>query len=341
MSRALTVFSRRDAQNDYNSSEIEDIMAEQGCSEPVARNLIKYAKFGVGPLAQRSGSTSDRDGARPRDRAPARAPPPDIARDLPPKPDPKAMAALMEQRMREQEEQEELDLEAKRRAGQAKKKKGFTSLGPVLTRKQEVDPFLAVEGFPQPGAEAPQPASPPPPLPAGAFESNDKKTDVERDAPRPPEDDNHHRRRERPREHLQDDETHRKADRRKRRRGRDGDGESDGSDRDFKDRGGGRDVRRVFTEKGSRHEKMRSISPASEPAPQDKPAPSRPGGIMTEAEVRAMMGKEKKFKRGSVQAQARIQKEQQEWEQRKASDPEFWKAPQFALCFDAERSKRR
>mmetsp|Transcript_44559 Transcript_44559/g.119194 ORF Transcript_44559/g.119194 Transcript_44559/m.119194 type:complete len:150 (-) Transcript_44559:329-778(-) len=65
-------------------------------------------------------------------------------------------------------------------------------------------------------------------------------------------------------------------------------------------------------------------------------------GLMSEAEVLARMGKDrKKGERGSLRAAARVQKELEEWEQVKAHDPEYNRAPKFALCFSAETGRKK
>merc|ERR1711920_268999 len=93
-----------------------------------------------------------------------------------------------------------------------------------------------------------------------------------------------------------------------------------------------------------RHPRPRSPSSASEPSkPPREVRPAASSSLMTEAQVKAMMGKEKgkKLERGSARAKARIQKEMQEWESTKNNNPEFWKAPKFSLCYSAETTKNR
>merc|ERR1712228_313611 len=82
---------------------------------------------------------------------------------------------------------------------------------------------------------------------------------------------------------------------------------------------------------------MRSPSPGVDRGAKNASSSS----LMTEEEVRAMVNKGKKSERGSARAQARIQKEREQWESAKASNPEFWKAPKFCLCYSAETGKKR
>jgi len=350
MSRALTVYSRREASTKHEPGELERVMEAQGCSEPVAKNLIKYAKLGIGPLCDPTKSRYD-------DRE---APSSGSSREqFPPRLDRKAAALLAEQKLRERQEAEE---EAEERQRQPKRRIGMAQLGAVMRREEEVDPFRA-------------------PAPRSAMrkeeeEKSDDETDqmqnlfnarpqnkgplakkmmqiggISLQKPRrqeevapiehasgskaPPdaeeeyeEDENQWGEEGRSRQFVEPESNKKKTQNQLQDERRGGPGKR-------KKQTGKKNERDASSE-----EEERSASP--EPAAGTK-SENKGGSLMTEAQIMALMGKNKKkdgYSRGSVRAKTRIQKESQEWESRKASNPEFWKAPQFALCYSAETGKR-
>eukprot|EP00913_Durusdinium_trenchii_P011577 g10871.t1 len=66
MSRDLVTFNRteRDRQN---KDAVERLCTDMGCSEPVARNFLKYKKFGIGPLADFGAERARRHREKQRD----------------------------------------------------------------------------------------------------------------------------------------------------------------------------------------------------------------------------------------------------------------------------------
>jgi len=356
MSRALTVFSRREHQNQYKDGEVERIMAEQGCSEPVAKNLLKYAKLGVGPLAA---STPKDDYDRPRD-APRSSSGGYDAGQFPPRLDRKAAAALAEQKLRERQEQEEL-AEAKRYI-KPRKAIGISSLGAVMKREDEVDPFKQAPARPAGKKEAedeeeggmsifearPTNARPmgkktmsiggisslamgkitmpePDPLEAefasgSKAEDDDEEDDTQKFKLTQQEREFIEKRRARQAAQAEDKRKPGKKQKRRRESSEESADEEPQAARDYKRDAG--------------HERGGSAQNAS----------SASDSLMSEKQVMAMMGKQRKVEgtsaRGSVRAKTRILKEREEWEKAKANNPEFWKAPQFALCYSAETGKK-
>jgi len=154
MSRALTVFSRKE-HREANQDEVERVMEEQGCSEPVARNMLKCARLGMGPLVTKS---------KGMEMMPRELP------DMPGRFDRKSQqaqqaqqAALAEKRLRENENNDDDKPDGKKvekgekmsvpncfEMGAAIKPKapkkmismiGMSRLGPVEARQEEVDPL--------------------------------------------------------------------------------------------------------------------------------------------------------------------------------------------------------
>mmetsp|Transcript_15829 Transcript_15829/g.43296 ORF Transcript_15829/g.43296 Transcript_15829/m.43296 type:complete len:323 (+) Transcript_15829:131-1099(+) len=319
MSRELTKYSGRD-DRDIPGADVERVMAAQGCSEPVARNLLKYAKLGIGPLAQQA--AKDKDPQREMDREW------EMTRHLPPRLDRKAAARAAEERLREREEQEEAEerlQELKRKEERGRRSTGVQRLGPVLAREEEVDPLAVIPEAKQMALEKRTLQQ--------AFEMRsvafaNRREDVDSSRPgaaseatfKDSEDGDHVAVQAKQAAHAEKIRAQAEEERRRKAKKKRGRGKSEDSDR----------------ERASRHEKMQSASP-------DTDDEQGRGSLMSEAQVRKMMNKERgtKRERGSVRAQTRIQREMEEWESRKSQNPEFWKAPQFALCYSAETGNKR
>lgn len=371
MSRALTVYSRPKEPNEA----VERVMEQMGCSEPVARNMLKSAKLGVGPLANMSnGAGKDR-----------RPPPPSrqFSEFPPPAVDKKRAALRAEQRLREAEDEAGADVDEtmgflasgiKRKVKPEQKimaSVGMARLGPVETRHEEMDPFPLL------GKEA-------------VKKDDDDDEDEGRELSRassshPSEKVRRSERRTGRAERVQDLEdgdvyrgsvlrqpaermTANADDDRSKRKRRDRDRRLDEFDRGFEEVDGAyrrqrersispewdkgtRAHRDPSMTKAPRREKKQLVSESTqnskERAPrQDKmrsPSVSseeeRMGGAtMSEAQVKKMMSKDKKKQvtRGSVAAAQRIKRESEEWEARKKANPQYWQAPKFALCFKAK-----
>lgn len=343
MSRDLVTFNRneRDARN---KDVVERLCTDMGCSEPVARNFLKYKKFGIGPLADfeadrmRLSQRSQRDRQLKDERVQRDA-------DGAAEGSGNVMEKMrrvrdLETRLREQKEKEEQleqemleDMKKKKQ----KKRAGLAPLGPVMAREEVVDPLQKVAGLtppePEPQLEAPEPEKEraPAPLPqaqaaepeplsqSGQWQSLPR-------SPAPPAPNTDWRREEEDKKKKKaQEQAHQKHHKKKKKRRR-GDEEEEKS------------------EESEKHPRKRQRS-RSRSVPVEEEAArkaSSSSGLMTEKEVLAMMGKEKakeKPQRGSVQAKLRIQREMQEWNSTKAENEEFWKAPRFALCYSAETSR--
>jgi len=334
-------------------TEIEQIMEKQGCSEPVARNLIKYAKLGIGPLVDPNKRDEELDpGYMPKD---TRVYP------TPPRIDRRTAALEFEQRLRDREEQEERELEARRRQEQKIQVKkpavGLQRLGPVMQR-EETDPLAAAASSASGAFEQPNRGKDDDFLQGGFRQAQPKKKmqfagikslgpvetrqeevdplgrDVPPVAPDLPDDQQEEddpvgeSRQEKMRRLLQQDKDT-KPRKKRRRKGKDADGRSGESDREGAD--------------GPREDSPPPQGGSIFDLKQGRASASG-GSLMSEAQVMAMMKGDRKRsggERGSIRAKTRIQKEMQEWERAKANNPEFWKAPQFALCYSAETGKRQ
>lgn len=357
------MFSRKERDAGSDISEIEKIMEKQGCSEPVARNLIKYAKLGIGPLVDPDKRNEELD--------PGYVPKDNRVYPNPPKIDRRTAALEFEMRLREREEQDERDNEARRRQQQgapAKQASGLSRLGPVIGRV-EPDPAAASSAsgaFEQPNRGkdddflqgAARQAQPKKKMQfagiksLGPVETRLEEVDpLRRDEPpapsvpdlpeEPPEEEDRlgETRQEKMKRLLQQDKDNKPRNKKRRRRGKEADDKSEGSDREAD---------------GAREESPQPGAPpggllSMKHANADRSKASASGSLMSEAQVMAMMKKDRNTEkkkggessRGSIRAKTRIQKEMQEWERAKANNPEFWKAPQFALCYSAETGKLR
>lgn len=312
------------------SEKVERIMQEQGVSEPVARNLIKYGKFGIGPMA----------GGQLAPQAPASRPAPSM----------KDAAEERKRKLREQEERlqalEKQREDERRHAPQAAfspfeqaerpkaarsaPRLGLISLGAVQSRPESIDPLAKVdvpvlaEGAAGAAEDGPGGKGRPADAVAGAA------------APQPSRESEHAPEKRR----VFTEEDRRKPPKKKKKRRR----EVGSSDSEEAANGAAQESAKRAREAAQRPPRPRSPSSASgPPEPPREARPAASGSLMTEEQVRAMMGKEKgkKLERGSARAKARIQKEMQEWESTKNSNPEFWKAPKFALCYSGETTKNR
>lgn len=303
MSRDLVTFNRteRDRQN---KDAVERLCTDMGCSEPVARNFLKYKRFGIGPLA-------DFGAARQRAQRPRSAEGADEEASDPLQKFRRVQD--LEKRLQEQKEKEEREeqefLEEMKKKRQSKRA-GLKPLGPVMAREEAVDPLQKVatsEALGEP--EEPQ---------APAEDTN--QTGQWLSVPRPVD----WKKEEEEKKRKLQEQQHHKHKKKKKKRRRDDDEKSEESEQ-------------------AARKRVRSRS-RSVPEEEEEPrkGSSSSAGLMTEKEVLAMMGKEKakeKPQRGSVQARLRIQREMQEWNSTKAENEEFWKAPRFALCYSAETSR--
>ncbi|CAE7391019.1 unnamed protein product [Symbiodinium sp. CCMP2592] len=342
--RDLVTFNRneRDARN---KDVVERLCTDMGCSEPVARNFLKYKKFGIGPLADfeaermRLSQRSQKDHRALRDDR--------VQRDADGAAEGSGNVVEkmrrvrdLETRLREQKEKEEqLEQEMLEEMKKKKQKKraGLAPLGPAP--RQSADSALRRTGAqtaigdtgltppePEPQTGAPEPekaagsAEPEPLSQSGQWQS------LPRQSPAPPAPNTDWRREEEDKKKKKaQEQAHQKHHKKKKKRRR-GDEEEEKS------------------EESEKHQRKRQRS-RSRSVPVEEEAArkaSSSSGLMTEKEVLAMMGKEKakeKPQRGSVQAKLRIQREMQEWNSTKAENEEFWKAPRFALCYSAETSR--
>lgn len=298
MSRALTVYVK-----EKDTPEVADVlarvMASQGCSEPVARNLMKYGKLGIGPLAgegEGERKSKDRDQGKRESTMYT-----DVDRKVVAPTDRKNRLREIERKAAEAaalaEEEMEKEETAKREE-RMRKRSSIIRLGPVMAREEKVEPFAKkkeADGQPSDLEDA------------LAKELEERRIRAESLAKKETE-----------KRRLQEESRRQGKKKKKRRRGRDGDAEDDEDGSEEEDRG-------------------------DEPSPgADRSKTNSSGSLMTEDEVRAMVNKGRhKSERGSARAQARIQKEKNEWETAKASNAEFWKAPKFCLCYSAETGKKR
>lgn len=301
MSRDLVTFNRteRDRQN---KDAVERLCTDMGCSEPVARNFLKYKKFGIGPLADFGAERARRHREKQRDSTEDQEGG-DILQKM-------RRVNDLEKRLREQKEQEEREeqefLEEMKKKRQAKRA-GLKPLGPVMAREEAVDPLQKVATPEEREPEEPQ--APPEPEGSGQWQS----------VPRVSAD---WKKEEEEKKRKLQEQQHHKHHKKKKKRRRDDEEKSEESEHAVKKRA-----------------RSRSRSAHVE---EERKSSSTAAGLMTEKEVLAMMGKEKakeKPQRGSMQARLRIQREMQEWNSTKAENEEFWKAPRFALCYSAETSR--
>jgi len=328
MSRALTVYSRKDKEAAHPSDKIEAIMQSQGCSEPVARNLLKYGKLGIGPLAGGSGGGNNRiqDGDWLRDSYRRDQEKNEKRRPPPPKIEIKAVMTHAEkkQRLRDQEERLRMELEQREREQEElnrkdtkKKVAGLERLGPVMARSSEVDPLQPLisvqEMLAQKQVEQQE----------GKEDGDDEKKEDHEHPEEKMEEDLAMRRFEEKKRTPQDEAARRQNQGRKKKRRRKGYDDESSSEAATAQ---GRTRSESDEERDARSGAARSSSAGS--------------SLMTEAEVKAMMNKERpKAARGSVRTKSRIQKEMAEWESAKADNAEFWKAPKFCLCYSAETTR--
>lgn len=320
MSRALTAWTPR-VYSPERQEQIERLMEDRGVSEPVARNLLKFAALGIGPLvdegvAERYGvgrggrhnkSSASSDSRREQSRRPLPVQNDVTATDL--QAAKKAKLLQQETLLRAQEAAREQELAEEEQARQERMQKarrgvsGIARLGPVLAREEQVDPLptkLAAAAVPPQDPE-------PNPLLAEEDKSNAGWMATASNA--------------KPKQGTgRPDEAKRKTKKkRKKRRGNEDsdDSESDRS-RSRSRRGKGRSRSRSGNEDGG----VRN-------------------GLMSEAEVLRRMNLEEKSTRGSLRAKSRIQKEIEVWEAAKRSNKEYWRPPRHCLCFASETAKRR
>lgn len=331
MSRDLTVYrGRRDQDPPGMSEKVERIMQEQGVSEPVARNLIKYGKFGIGPMAGgqlAQQAQSSRPAPSMKDAAEERK------RKLREQED--RLQALEKQREDEKQHMAQASFSpfeqaVKPKAARSAPRLGLISLGAVQARPESIDPLMKLD-VPVPAEDAVQ---------AAEGDSGGKGRPADEAASGAASHSPHEGKHAPEKRRMFTEEDRRKPPKKKKKRRREaGSSESKEAAIDVAHDGAKRAKEAV-----QRHPRPRSPSSASEPPePPREARPAASGSLMTEEQVRAMMGKEKgkKLERGSARAKARIQKEMQEWESTKNSNPEFWKAPKFALCYSGETTKNR
>lgn len=302
--------------------QIERLMEDRGVSEPVARNLLKFAALGIGPLieegvAERYGvnrggrnskAAASSDSRREHSRRPLPVQNDVTATDL--QAAKKAKLLQQETLLRAQEAAREQELAEEEAARQEKMQKarrgvsGIARLGPVLAREEQVDPLPTklVTKEPPPDNEPAPPVTEEDNSNAGRFGATASNAKPKQSTGRP-------------------DETKRKGKKkRKKRRGGNDDSDDSGSDRSRSRsrRGKGRSRSRSANEDGG----VRN-------------------GLMSEAEVLRRMNLEEKSTRGSLRAKSRIQKEIEVWEAAKRSNKEYWRPPRHCLCFASETAKRR
>lgn len=298
MSRDLVTFNRTERDR-KNKDAVEQLCTDMGCSEPVARNFLKYKKFGIGPLA-------DFGAERARQRAQAQRPK-DKEDDQEADPLQKFKRVQdLEKRLQEQKEKEERAeqemLEEMKKKRQSKRA-GLKPLGPVMAREEAVDPLQKV------ATEAPEPEEQQAPDPE---DSSGQWLSVPRSADWKKEDEDKKKK-------LQEQQHHKHKKKKKRRReDEEKSEESEHARRRVRSRS--RSVPEEETRKGS-------SSSAGLMTEKEVLA------MMGKEKAK------EKPQRGSMQAKLRIQREMQEWNSTKAENEEFWKAPRFALCYSAETSR--
>jgi len=321
MSRALTAWTPR-VYSPERQEQIERLMEDRGVSEPVARNLLKFAALGIGPLVEegvterygvhRGGrhnkSSASSDSRRDQSRRPLPVQNDVTATDL--QAAKKAKLLQQETHLRAQEAVREQELAEEEQARQEKMQKkrrgvsGIARLGPVMARDEQVDPLPTKILNPAPPLD-PEPD----PLVAEDYKSNAGGLGATASNAKPKQGAG------RP------DEAKRKPKKkRKKRRGGVEDSDDSESDRSRSRsrRGKGRSRSRSANEDGGAR-----------------------NGLMSEAEVLRRMNLEEKSTRGSLRAKSRIQKEIEVWEAAKRSNKEYWRPPRHCLCFASETAKRR
>lgn len=335
---------RRDQDPPGMREKVERIMQEQGVSEPVARNLIKYGKFGIGPMAggqlasQAAPAPSMQDAAEGRKRK---------LREQE-----ERLQALEKQREDERQPAAQASFSPFERAAAPKAARsaprlGLVSLGAVHARPESIDPLMKLDvpvsaeadgdsgGKERPaGAATAGPASR---LPHEGKPAPEKRRVADAATAGAASHLPHEGKPAPEKRRMFTEEARRRPTKKKKKRRREaGSSESEDVAKDVAHAGS-----KAAKEAAPRHPRAASPSSASEPPePPREARPAASGSLMTEAEVRAMM-KGKKPERGSARAKARIQREKQEWETAKSSNPEFWKAPKFALCYSGETTKNR
>jgi len=307
MSRALTVYTR----DKHKDPEVENVMDRMKCSEPVARNMLKMRKLGLGPLAGGEAGEEMR-----------RSPPRLGATGASINQDKKRRLQEQEQRLRENEDFTMFErVEKAPKAG--RHVVGIAKLGAVEKRHEAVDPLEKKVVSREPVEQE-------------TAEDRDKREKLKELADRAKQEAIV----KRARQEREEQERKRQGKKRKKRR-RGGDGEFGSEESDIPN-----EDETAYDAKA----KQRSVSPEREveksrSAASSGVASSSGGGLMTEAEVLARMGKnkdkEQKSQRGSYRAKSRIQKEWEEWELTKRGNHEYNKAPKFALCFSAETGKNK
>jgi len=238
----------------------------------------------------------------------------------------------LEKRLKEQKDEEEdeeqkmLEEKKKKRA----KRAGLKPLGPVMAREEAVDPLQKLAAPAEPEDLEPAPEADLPTSQSGQWQS----------LPREKKEDEKKRRSQeqgKPQAQPQQQQLqpeHNKHKKKKKRRREDDEERSEESEKHPHQHHSHPSQHQHQNPPPQRKRRSRSRSE------EERAAAS--SGLMTEAQVLAMMGKEKakeKPQRGSVQARMRIQREMQEWNSTKAENEEFWKAPKFALCYSAETSR--
>eukprot|EP00746_Dinoflagellata_sp_MGD_P165253 gnl/MRDRNA2_/MRDRNA2_94414_c0_seq1.p1 gnl/MRDRNA2_/MRDRNA2_94414_c0~~gnl/MRDRNA2_/MRDRNA2_94414_c0_seq1.p1 ORF type:complete len:331 (+),score=97.32 gnl/MRDRNA2_/MRDRNA2_94414_c0_seq1:158-1150(+) len=324
MRRQLT--SYESSGDPVEDERIAAIMKAEGCTAPVAKNMLKFAKLGIGPVpgGAQEKKPIDLPFSKTKDR--------------------KAELMAAERRQREMEEQDdEPDLGAFLGGGKkkparpvaSKQEGGLARLGPVLARQEEVDPLLEPSTFEDRRRKAD----------ADMYEEADRQkraqqrrddearlersryqdegSDVDYDS-LPTRFPTEKEKKKSAQQQQQPEEGRRRRKKRKdrRKRGRDWEDENGDEDEPPQDR---------------RSAKEKSMSRSRSPSP-EAPQPSK-GSLMSEAEILKVMRHGKKKSRHSDHAHDRIQKELNEWEARKQENSEFWKAPKFCLCYSAETTK--
>jgi len=331
MKRQLTSYeSSGDPEQD---ERIAAIMKAEGCTAPVAKNMLKFAKLGIGPVP--SGM----------EKKPA---------DLPVSSPYDRKAAMMEREKKQrqmEEDDSEPDLGAflggaqkkvggPKTPGSAKQGIGMARLGPVLARQEEVDPLFDSTTFEERRRKAEEEQKKEEDRKQraqhrreeearlsnrskwGSHEDEGSDVDYESLPQRFPTEKD----KKKVAQQQQPEEGRRRRKKRKdrRKRGRDWEDENEDDDEGPHDR-------RAAKERSVSRSRSRSGSP--------EPMQPSKGSLMSEEQILKTMKRRPKSSRNAEHAQDRIQKELKEWEARKQENSEFWKAPKFCLCFSAETTK--
>lgn len=287
-----------------NEARIQQVMQQEGVSIQVARNLLKGRSLGVGPgnkdkLEQ---SAPGRAGIDPGGALPG--PPPKMDK----KAAERAMALKLKKLQEEEEEREDLEQKKKKAELLRKRSQGVIRLGPVSAREEQVDPLKIKVAAEQARREE------------EARRQEELREMQERQQMVQQQQGSAGSSAE-PRSKHAADAARRFVEEepgRKKKRARAAEGDDS-------------DEERVAPQKKGR---------APSPVPDERKAASSSGdGLMTEAEARALVKKNKtsEIQRGTGKAKERIQREMQEWEQSKAKNPEFWKPPKFCLVLGSGR----